>query len=111
MGVRLMMDAPKERRSGRRSPIGSLEEQSVGRLRVVEAGRATCTAISSGTAFHLPEGARGRLLKPGESERLRVVLKPDDASLSSEIGQSPLLEIVSEGPADRKSGLWGGGGE
>ena len=80
--------------------IGSLEEQSVGRLRVVEAGRATCTAISSGTAFHLPEGARGRLLKPGESERLRVVLKPDDASLSSELGQSPLLEIVSEGPAD-----------
>jgi len=80
--------------------IGSLEDKPVGRLKVVEAGRATCTMISVGAAFYLPQGARGRLAKPGESERLRVMLKPDDVSLASELGQSPLLEIMPAGEPD-----------
>ena len=74
-------------------PTDSPDNQPVGRLQVVEAGRDTCIAISVGTAFDLPYGARGRLVKPGESEQLCVVLKPEDANLAAELRQSALLQI------------------
>lgn len=77
--------------------IGSPEDRPVGHLKVVEVERAACTAIMLVMAFDLPQGARGRLVKPGESERLRVTLKPEDVSLAAELGQSPLLEIVPAG--------------
>ena len=80
--------------------IGSPDDQPVGRLLVVAAERAACIAISAGTTFDLPQGARGRLVKPGESERLRVMLKTEDANLAAELSQSTLLEMVPAGTPD-----------
>ena len=77
--------------------IGSPNDHPLGRLQVVQAERASCVAIPIGPSFDLPLGARGRLVKPGESERLRVALKPEDASLVAELSQSPLLEVVPAG--------------
>lgn len=76
-------------------PIGSAADQPSGRLIVVEAGRSRSVAEPLGPWFALPEGARGRLLKPGQSERLRVTIQPEDAALAAKLGQSSLIELVS----------------
>ncbi len=76
-------------------PVGSTEDQPVGRLKVNQAGLSSAVAIAVSAAFALPAGARGRLIKPGESERLRVSLKPENATLKAQLEASPLLEIVS----------------
>jgi hypothetical protein len=80
--------------------LNSAQDQPVGRLRVLSAERAHSTAEAVGGAFDLPAGARGRLVQPGTSERLRVALKPADPGLADELGQSALLEIVPAGTAD-----------
>jgi hypothetical protein len=80
--------------------IGSPEDQPVGRLRVVTAEGAECLAECVGAPFPLPEGARGRLVKPGKGERLRVALKPGNADLSGKLSRSPLLIIVPPDSAD-----------
>jgi hypothetical protein len=77
--------------------IGSPEDHPFGRLKVIEAGPSCAIGISLGAPFALLDGARGRLVKPGESERLRVILKPEDATLNALLQKSPLLEIVSAG--------------
>jgi hypothetical protein len=78
------------------APLGSAEDRPAGRLRVVTAERAECTAEAL-SPFDLPLGARGRLVKPGTAELLRVALKPADAAVAAELALSPLLKIV---PAD-----------
>jgi len=80
--------------------LGSENDRPLGRLQVVMAERASCVAVAIGADFDLPEGARGRLVKPGESERLRVMLKPEDANLAAELRQSTLLEVVPAGTPD-----------
>ena len=47
---------------------------------------AIATAVGAG--FELPEGARGRLVRSGDSQRLRVSLKPDDAVLHAQLEKS-----------------------
>lgn len=75
--------------------IGSPTDQPIGRLKVSQAGPSSAIANPIGTAFSLPDGVRGRLAKPGESQRLRVSLKPEDATLKAHLEESPMLEIVS----------------
>jgi Caspase domain len=53
-----------------------------------------------GAEFALPECARGRLVKPGESQRLRVSLKPVDARIEAQLQESPLLDVVSSTDPD-----------
>lgn len=81
--------------------IGSRKDhdQTIGRLKVSQAGQSTAVAALVGPAFD-PEGARGRLVKPGESQRLRVSLKPEDAGLKAQLEASPLLEVVSSTASD-----------
>ena len=67
-------------------PIGSPADKPVGRLKVSEVGPSSAVAAAVGGGFALPEGARGRLVKPGESQRLRVSLKPTDAGLEAQLG-------------------------
>ncbi|MGZ4869540.1 MAG: caspase family protein [Halobacteriota archaeon] len=81
-------------------PTGSADDQPIGRLQVKEAGPSSAVAGAVGAVFALPDGARGRLVKPGESERLQVSLKPEDATLKAYLEASPLLEIVSASAAD-----------
>jgi hypothetical protein len=76
------------------APIGSPEDQPVGHLKVGKAGPSSAVAKALGVPFALPDGARGRLVKPGESERLRVCLKPQDATLKTLLEESSLLEIM-----------------
>jgi hypothetical protein len=75
--------------------VGTPEDHPVGRLKVKNAGPSSAVAGALGAQFVLPEGARGRLVKPGESERLRVSLKSDDSVLKDQLAESPLLEFVS----------------
>jgi hypothetical protein len=81
-------------------PIGSPEDRPLGRLKVKEAGTSSAVADAVGTPFSLPDGARGRLAKPGEGQRLRVSLKPEDATLKTLLEESPLLEIVPATASD-----------
>jgi hypothetical protein len=75
--------------------VGSPEDQPLGRLKVSQAGPSSARAVAVGAAFVPPEGARGRLVKPGVSARLRVSIKPDAPVLQSLLEASPLIEIVS----------------
>lgn len=73
--------------------IGSPEDRPISRLKITKAGRSTATAALIGPEFKL-EGARGRLVKPGDSQRLRVILQPADPALEARLGESALLESV-----------------
>jgi hypothetical protein len=79
--------------------IGSREDMPIGRLKVSNAGQSAAVAVLVGPEFDL-EGARGRLVKPGASQRLRVSLKPEDAGLRAQLERSPLLQVVSSTDAD-----------
>jgi hypothetical protein len=75
--------------------LDSPANQPVGLLRVSEAGPSSAVATAVGAGFELPDGVRGRMVKPGESQALRVTLKQADAGLGAQLRQSPLLEVVS----------------
>lgn len=78
-------------------PLGSSADRPIGRLTVTEAERATAIAEPMDTTFSLfflPDGARGRLVKPGMSERLRVSMKPEGTPAPALLAESSLLEIV-----------------
>lgn len=66
----------------------------VGQLKVIRAERASCTAQADDASFHLPQGARARLVRPGKSEQLRILLVPADPHLTATLEQSPLLQVV-----------------
>lgn len=57
----------------------------IGLLRVAKADRSSCTAVAANGDFQLPEGARGRLVKPGKADRLIVELKPFDSPLAERL--------------------------
>jgi hypothetical protein len=80
--------------------LGSKDDRPIGRLRVATAERASSVATAIGPDFDLPDGARVRLVKPGKSERLSVVLKPEDPKLAAELRKSTLLEVVPAGTPD-----------
>jgi hypothetical protein len=77
------------------SPIGSPEDQPIGRLKVSQTEQSSSVAFEISTEFALPNGERGRLVKPGESQRLRVSLKQIDAELKTKLEESPMIEVVS----------------
>lgn len=76
-------------------PIGSPQDQPVGRLQVTQSGPSSAIAIVSGQPFVMLQRMRGRLVKPGKSERLRVSLKIENVTLKAQLEESPLIEIVS----------------
>jgi hypothetical protein len=76
-------------------PLGSPSDQPVGRLVVIQAGPSSAVARPPGEPFELPDGARGRLVKPGDSRRLRVRIQPADEKLAEQLRQSPLLAVTS----------------
>jgi hypothetical protein len=80
--------------------LGSPEDQPIGRLKVIKAERAEALATLVGTAFDLPEGARGRMVQPGKSERLRVSIKPAGTQAPALVTASPLLELVPASTPD-----------
>lgn len=75
-------------------PIGSRDDIPIGRLKITRAAESGATATPAGEPFDLPDGARGRMVQPGESARLRVSFKPHDPELESGLGESPMIEIV-----------------
>jgi hypothetical protein len=83
-------------------PLGSAADAQarVGELEVVSATRATCSARPTGTPFELPQGARGRLVRPGAGERLKVSLDPVASDLAPALSESPRLEVVPPGAAE-----------
>jgi hypothetical protein len=78
--------------------VGSPKDLPVGRLVVISTTPSRAVARLVGEGFPLPEGARGRLVKPGESRHLRVSIKPPDEKLAVQLAESPLLAITS--PSD-----------
>ncbi len=81
-------------------PLGSPEDRPLGRLRVVAAERSRATAAPVGMPFQVPPGARGRLARAGEGERLKVRLVPQEHDLARFLSESPLLEVLAENAPD-----------
>lgn len=81
--------------------LNSAEDQQArrGLLEIVTAGRTDSTAKAV-KPFDLPFGARARLVKPGENEKLQVALNPPDVNISTELLVSPLLQVVPSGTSD-----------
>ena len=88
-------------------PLDSAEDAQarLGELEVVSATRATCTARPTGAPFDLPSGARGRLVRPGAGERLKVALDPAASDLAPALAESPRLEVVPPGAAEAEVGV------
>ena len=76
-------------------PLGSDADRPVGLLEVTTATAAQARAVVTGPDFALPMGARGRLVRPGASDRLQVALQPEDAGASAVLAASPLLSLVA----------------
>lgn len=70
-----------------------------GLIRVSEAQRSSSTGVAV-APFVLPEAARGRLVRAGDSARLRVALSVEDRELSARLAASPLIELVQGDDAD-----------
>ena len=64
-------------------------------LEVMEASPASAQAVATGEPFDLPAGARGRLVRAGEAERLRCAVVPDDPEIAAALRESDLLEVTS----------------
>ena len=81
-------------------PIGSTADQPLGRLKVSRAGPSSAIAATVCAVCTLPDSARGRMVKPGESQHLQISLKPYNATLKADLERSPLLKIVSASASD-----------
>jgi hypothetical protein len=77
-------------------PIGSRADNPVGFLKVIRSGSSSSIAHPVGTSFPIPDGARGRLVYPGKSPKLKVSLKIENNTLKSCLEESPLLEIIPD---------------
>jgi hypothetical protein len=80
--------------------LGTAEEGAARRgvLRVTSAGPSSALAAVEGAAFELPAGARGRVVSPGTAARLRCAILPRSEEIAALLKQSPLIELVDEGP-------------
>ena len=79
-------------------PLGSEADQAARFSRVplvvTEATAASATAEAAGEPFDLPIGVRARLIAPGETERLRCAMVPEDPATLAAIRESPLLQVI-----------------
>ena len=77
------------------SVLGSPEdlEQRIGELEVKVASKASAKAVAIGE-WSLPDGARGRVVRPGKSAFLRVGLNPHNNTLHTELETLKLIELV-----------------
>ena len=80
-------------------------------LVVTAATPSSATAEAAGEPFDLPSGVRARLIAPGETERLRCAIVPEDPSAVAAIRESPLLQLVPAAEAQvrleqRDAGTW-----
>lgn len=79
-------------------------------LQVVTAERATATARAERQPFTLPPGARGRMVRAGANERLRVAMRPHHAQLARALARSRLLELTDSRSAQvrlhRRQAAW-----
>jgi hypothetical protein len=70
----------------------------IGLLRVDKAETSSCTAVSVKGGFKLPQGARGRLVKPGEPDNLVVALDPFDIQLAASLAAWGIVGAPPETP-------------
>jgi hypothetical protein len=82
----------------------------IGLLRIDKADRSSCTAISANGNLRLPSEARGRLVKPGQPDRLTVSLDPFDPGLAARldawgIAALPFNAAGIEARVHRENGL------
>jgi hypothetical protein len=82
-------------------PLETAEDLAArkGMIRVTRAERSACTGIAV-TPFVLPEAPRGRLVRAGDSARLRVALSPEDGDLATKLAASSLIELVRQDEAE-----------
>jgi caspase domain-containing protein len=80
--------------------LNSKQDQAarIGLLRVDKAERSSCTALPVNGGFKLPQGARGRLVRPGEPDRLVVALDPFDAQLAGRLEAWGIVGVSPETP-------------
>jgi hypothetical protein len=79
--------------------VGSPDDLTarIGELKVVRAGRATSVAQEEKSPpSPLPPGSRARVIRPGKSELLRVLVDPGPTGPASVLGQSAMLQLVSD---------------
>jgi hypothetical protein len=89
-------------------PLGSPEDMAAraGVLEVREASPSSCTAMPTGSSgFALPDGARSRLIAPGERDALVVQLEPYDESLARWLEREGGLRVVPAKDPTGKSHL------
>lgn len=65
-------------------------------LEVKGVTRSTATARALGDPFDVPPGARARLVKAGEAERLPCAVVPEDEAIVAALAASSLLHVTSE---------------
>jgi hypothetical protein len=70
----------------------------IGLLRIDKAETSSCTAVSVNGSFKLPQGARGRLVRPGEPDHLVVALDPFDAQLAASLAAWGIVGAPPETP-------------
>jgi hypothetical protein len=70
----------------------------IGLLRVVEADRSSCTAVSTRGQSTFPEDARGRLVMPGDPDRLVVSVEPFDPDLAKRLEARSAVAVPAGDP-------------
>lgn len=93
--------------------LGSRDDHHmrIGLLRVEEADRSSCTAVSANGSLKLPPEARGRLVKPGKADHLKISLEPFDPELATRLAACgidilpPSRAREAEARVRRKGGL------
>ncbi len=80
------IDSPKDSRA------------RIGLLRVESADRSFCTAVSTNGSLSLPTDARGRLVKPGDPDRLIVSVEPFDPELVGRVEACKAVAVPAGKP-------------
>jgi Caspase domain len=80
--------------------LNSAQDQAtrIGLLRVDKAESSSCTAVPVNGSFQLPQGARGRLVRPGKPDRLVVALDPFDDRLAARLEAWGIVGAPPETP-------------
>jgi Caspase domain len=77
-------------------------EARIGLLRVEQAERSSCTAVPVNGNLKLPPEARGRLVKPGEADRLTISLEPSDPGLAARLRACD-IDILPPGSSEAEA--------